>query len=419
YYGLLPDEGIKSIFMGVFAVITAVSLFLYIDKINYEVAGFLNAILHDDYTNKYSGDEKGKSFGKMYAAFNMVNARLNQYSQREESQYLYLSTLVKQLQVGVLSYDKSGKIGLINTAMNDLLGLSHIVRIADLLRVNQELYEVIMQLTSGHTKLVNVSVAGQFRQLSVSASEFILREKYYKLISVKDITGEVEQVEMESWQKLISVLTHEIMNSVAPVTSLSDSLYRMIDQQKPADQAFHDRLLTGLEAIKNRSEGLMKFTRNYRELTRVPLPRIRTVDGRQFIEAIDRLFSATLPRQTELVVALPPEGFELSIDPDLMSQVLLNLLNNAKEAIEQHKQSFGVIKLNIKNNEFVTIAISDDGGGIADDLRDKIFIPFFTGKENGSGIGLSIVKQIVQLHGGKIEVESNNSGATFTLTLSK
>lgn len=419
YFILVKPDGIKAFFLLVFTLLSVISLFYYVDRTNNEISGFLNAILSDDYSNKYSDRKKGKSFNAMYDSFNAVNQKMNQYSQASESQYLYISTLVSQLQTGILSFDKSGRIGLINDAMKQLISVKNLIHLKDLEAINADLFQSFETINGGQSILLKTNLPAGKHHFSITASEFVLRGKYFKLISIQDIKGELEQAEMDAWQKLIRVLTHEIMNSIAPITSLSDSLLRLLKlhSENVDDIKLPEQLNSGLEAIKSRSDGLMKFTRDYRELTRIPLPKMREIDGKAFFQDVKNLFSATLDSHITLTLSLPESTFQLVADPDLMSQVILNLLKNAKEAIENSPSKSGAIEMAVTNGDSTIITISDNGPGMSREVEEKMFIPFFTSKTNGSGIGLSLVKQVVKLHQGKVSAARLEERTVFTIEI--
>lgn len=416
---MIELDGIKALFLGSFTIISSINLFYYVDKTNYEITGFLNSILNNDYSNKYSDSKKGRSFNTMYNSFNAVNAKMNQFSQASESQFLYISTLVKQLQIGIVSFDEKDRIGLINEAMKKLLGIQSILNLKDIGLINEELFEAFINIKSGQSKLLKVTLQNNVRQLSLNASEFVLRGNYYKLISIQDIKGELEQTEMEAWQKLIRVLTHEIMNSISPITSLSNSLHHLLKLQAESipDVVLYDQLLSGLEAIKTRSDGLMKFTQDYRGLTRIPLPKIREIEGKPFFEEVKKLFEVTLDPEINFTLVLPEKDFTLNVDPNLMSQVLINLLKNSKEAIESHSYLKGSIELKVAYNHLTRITITDNGIGMSAEVKEKMFIPFFTSKKEGSGVGLSVVRQVVQLHKGTIGAEVADGKTVFVVTV--
>jgi signal transduction histidine kinase len=278
---------------------------------------------------------------------------------------------------------------------------------------------------NGTSKVLKVSISGKLCQLSINTSAFKLRQNHYRIVSIQDIKGELDENEMTAWQKLIRVLTHEIMNSVAPITSLSGTLNMMVSQSKNNDTPLTDEQLSslhdGLDAIENRSEGLMNFTQAYRSLTRIPLPVIKPVEGKLYFQRIISLFLPTLS-STKITFdqELPENEFTLQIDPNLMEQVFINLLKNAKEAVSPTDGHIMLkVKLNTGRSNNCTITIEDNGPGIPSEIADKVFIPFYTTKSSGSGVGLSLVKQVVLLHQGDIDFSTAQSGngTQFTLKL--
>lgn len=300
-------------------------------------------------------------------------------------------------------------------------------------------------MQGGESKVLKTTVNGKLYQFSINVSEFKLRQQSFKLVSIQDIRGELDENEMTAWQKLIRVLTHEIMNSVAPITSLSGTLNMMVDQSQTSGVPLTGQQLTslhdGLDAIENRSDGLMNFTEAYRSLTRIPLPNIKPVEGQLYFQRIVSLFMPTLSgTQIKFESQLPEEDFTLQIDPDLMEQVFVNLLKNAKEAVSLEDGQI-VLKVNQRTNgngikpqatstiqnpgnpeasaKVFIISIHDNGKGIPDEVADKIFIPFYTTKQTGSGVGLSLVKQIVLLHQGDIsfQTDTENGGTSFKVVV--
>ena len=318
-------------------------------------------------------------------------------------------------------------------AFKKLIGKKELINLHSIERISPELHENFQQMESGTSKVL-VTLQGQLYQLNLNVSEFKLFEDEYKLISVQDIKGELDANEMAAWQKLIRVLTHEIMNSVAPITSLSSTLNLMVDNSlksgEPLGETQLSALHDGLDAIENRSDGLMNFTQAYRSLTRIPLPNIKPTEGKLYFQRIISLFTPTLSG-TEIAFEheLPQEEFTLQIDPNLMEQVFINLLKNAKEAIADET---GQIKLKVSRASNGTglksrltngavsyeVTISDNGSGIKDETAEKIFIPFYTTKDTGSGVGLSVVKQIVHLHQGEISFDTEiGVGTSFKVVL--
>ena len=429
YYFFEERNYIRLFFIGVFIIAVLIELFFYINRANRDTKNFLQAIIHNDFTLKYTAEKKGRSFKGLYDSFNEVNERFMAAAQQEANEYQYLSVLVQQLEIGVLSYDEQERIHLANTSLKQLLGKEELIHLNNIKHINSTLYNTIIQLKTDQSELLKTKINGQEFQLSIKASVFKLRGRKFKLISIHDIHRELDNNEMQAWQKLIRVLTHEIMNSIAPIASLSSSLNHLVAKSRHNENDLSPRELTsleeGLDAIENRSAGLINFTEAYRSLTRVPLPNLKPVNGHLYFQRLTSLFKSTLSgTQIEFRYQLPKSNFELYIDPDLLEQALINLLKNAKEAVDSN---FGEIDLIVEvqrnddtENGKVDITIRDNGGGMTQEIQDQMFIPFYTTKSSGSGVGLSLVKQIVQAHKGEIGFTTDqNTGTTeFTIKLS-
>jgi two-component system nitrogen regulation sensor histidine kinase NtrY len=230
----------------------------------------------------------------------------------------------------------------------------------------------------------------------------------------------LDETESKAWQKLLGVMTHEIMNSVAPISSLSDTLKNRLQKSIPhldnSDGAIHD-LEIGIETIKRRSEGLLKFAETYRNLNKIVKPNLKKVYVRDLFENLYQLMQPTLEQKNiEMDIVLKDPGLAVEVDPSLIEQVLINLIVNAKEALKDRSDAMIVLSAALSNNNKVVIKVADNGSGIAKDVLENIFIPFFSTKKTGSGIGLSLCKQIMMLHKGNINVHSlPGEGTAFTL----
>ena len=336
-------------------------------------------------------------------------------TQSDASKYQYMITLINQLQISVLAYDEKDRIHLTNKAFLDLLGHKSLLNLESIKSENQSLYHQIKTIKNGENIVLKTTINNEVKRLSIGASSLKLRSKHYKLISLQDINAELDQNEMEAWQKLIRVLTHEIMNSVAPITSLSSTMKHIV-QQGDLEGEKRASLEEGLDAIEARSQGLMNFTEAYRALTRVPLQNIKKVAGQNFFQRISSLFLPTLNgSQITWQMDIPTGQFELLIDPDLMEQVLINLLKNAKEAVNQETGIIIMAYTFSNDKDYSIITVTDNGYGIPEDITEKIFIPFYTTKPEGSGIGLSLTKQIIQSHKGELSFNTSHEGTSFTL----
>lgn len=431
YFSYVQLNYIRIFFIGLFIFFVVLELFYFINRSNKDTSNFLQAIIHNDFTIKYSAERKGKSFRQLYRTFNEVNKKFIEVSQREASEFHYLNTLIQQLGVGIISFDAKGRVHLVNDSLKELLGKNELINLHSIRNVSPELHDQLEQLQGGASKVLKTTLGGKLYQLSINVSEFKLRQQDFKLVSIQDIKGELDANEMTAWQKLIRVLTHEIMNSVAPITSLSGTLNMMVGQSQTSGTPLTPEQLSslhdGLDAIEHRSDGLMNFTEAYRSLTRIPLPNIKPVEGQLYFQRIISLFTPTLAgTQIRFDSQLPQEDFALKIDPDLMEQVFINLLKNAREAVSSTE---GHITLKVSRStngngnihqsvsteasaQMFNISVEDNGKGIPDEVADKIFIPFYTTKDTGSGVGLSLVKQIVHLHQGDISFETSAEHGT-------
>jgi two-component system nitrogen regulation sensor histidine kinase NtrY len=267
--------------------------------------------------------------------------------------------------------------------------------------------------------MVKVELEGEIKQLAVRCSEFKLDDRHYKLVTLQNIKYEMEAQEVESWQKLIRVLTHEIMNSVAPITSLSSTLHGLVKNQKlddTKDSALAKNLITGLDAINTRSYSLQTFTESYQNLTHLPKPKFKIESVEALLKETKLLFKSVVDEQHIKINLVCSDDLEHLFDKSMISQVLVNLVKNSIEALANKKH--GVISMKaFSNNGLLEILVSDNGQGIDEKYLNDIFVPFFTTKESGSGIGLALSRQIMHLHNGSLKVSSQpESGTAFKLS---
>jgi len=417
YYAYVDLNYIRVFFLGLFALMALIGLFYYITKTEKLTSSFLNAILNNDFTIKYPKEHKSKTLGVLYDKFNEVNEKFSQNLQHEANQYQYLLALINQLKIAVVAFDFRGRVHVVNNAFKELVGEKEVIRISVLKNVSNQLYEEITGLQPNEQKVIKAVVNNSVHRFSVAASLFKLRQNQYTLVSMQDIHSELDQNEMQAWQKLIRVLTHEIMNSVSPVVSLSGSLESLIQGMDEENfKGSQKTVLEGIDAIKVRGQGLMNFTQAYRKLTRIPNPVLKEVEVKSFLQQIEALFKSTL-RHSNVGFDLKArnEG-QVFIDQDLMQQVIINLLKNALEAVNPENGSI-VLEYELTEDGHSIFRISDNGPGIPEEIAEQIFIPFYTTKQEGSGIGLSLARQIVQLHEGTLNFLTGDQGTTFVIKL--
>lgn len=414
---IVNERYLRSVYLGVGVIVVLIEFVWYVDRFNRDVKMFMVSLLQRDFTTNYQQTGKGKSFDELYQSLNEISRAFQTISAEKETQHRYLEMLVEHIRVGVLSFDHDGKVSIANQALKKLLDLKLISNIKALKSIDEQFANAVDELRTGETKLIKVKVNNDLLQLSMHASEVKLQERYYKLISIQNIRNELDNREMEAWQKLIRVLSHEIMNSVAPITSLSSTLHGLVKKETESNQnEVFESLDKGLEAIKLRSEGLYNFTQTYKKLTGIPKVSLKEVNLNDVFGRVNILLENKM-KDSKITFYTSNADHIVTIDPELMEHVLINLILNAIEAVKNVNDPR--IQLTTSGSkETVTIHIIDNGEGMDEQTAEKIFIPFFTTRKEGSGIGLAITKQVLQLHHADIRFRTEKGrGTEFMITL--
>ena len=411
--------------VGSLIIVQVISIIQFVERTNKKLGKFLESIRHADFASTFSDKGMGKSFQGLNHEFNQIINEFKRYRAEKEEHFNYLQTVVQHVSIGIISFTKDGKVDIINTAGKRLFKISTLRYIDDLKLIKKDLPEVLYKMKAGDNTLIKLFIKDEFLQLSVYATEFRMRGEEYTLIALQNIHAELEEKEIESWQKLIRVLTHEIMNSITPISSLAATVQEMMfidpdnDRQlKALDPEDLDGIGSALKTIQNRSQGLLNFVEIYRNLTRIPKPNFRYFDVKEIFDRASELMKPKMDKiNIQCFSKVIPTDLKITADPDLIDQVVINLLLNAIDAIKNTPNP-KISTMAFKNDAGrIIIEISDNGDGIKPDIIDKIFMPFFTSKKTGSGIGLSLSRQIMSLHKGAISVKSNpKEGTTFTLT---
>jgi two-component system nitrogen regulation sensor histidine kinase NtrY len=420
-FWLIAGHYLRSVYVAILIIILIAELFIYIDRLNNNLSNFFSSLLAEDYSNHLSDFGKGRSFKKLYEILNAINNKLKLLSKEKETRSQYLGSLIEQSGVGILSIDLNGKIHLINHAFRKLLGLEKARTGMNLGDISSELLNIIQKIPVGEHQLIRWIVGNTEKPFSFQVSRFKLEEQLFILVSIHDIRAELDEKELEAWQKLIRVLTHEIMNSVTPIVSLSNSLNSLLKNsgETTDEKKFKNKLSDGLEAIVDRSSGLMRFTTAYQNLTRIPAPKIQWIDLNLLLKKIATLYLSEMQaKNINFLINYSGKPDKFKGDSDLIEQVLINLIRNAMEAVEGRNNP----RINLDVEEIsgyqVRIKVEDNGPGMNKETIDKIFVPFFSTKPGGSGIGLSLSRQIVMMHRGSIEVASKEGvGSVFELLL--
>ena len=386
----------------------------YLTRTNRGLTNFLRSLKYLDNSKGIHGYEK--SFDALNLTYNEILDSVLKVKNEKEADNHYFKYTVEHLDVGVISYNDSGDIELFNRAARRLTGCELAGKIKELDNAIPNLSELIHSLKEGHSKVIKVDTENEILKLSVRKTVFKINDKNKNLVSLQNIRTELEEEEIEVYKKLISVLTHEIMNSVSPIKSLTNTVITMYEKEIIPGEQKNEDILLALKTIQKRSKGLLKFVEVYRNLTKIPMPVFSEIELNNMFSDILILMNSLMKSHGIIcTVSVIPEDIKLFADEKLITQMIINLIKNSIESI---KNPGGKIQINTfytPNNEII-IQIADNGEGIPDNLIDKIFVPFFTTKENGSGIGLSLSRQIMKLHGGVIEVRSKNGIETvFTL----
>jgi len=397
----------------VLVTIVVFNLVNYLNSTNRKISYFLESVQNEDSMLTFATNLKDKPIREIYHGLNKVNKQIQQLKIESSQQEQYFQTLLEHVGTGIVTFDSKGFVLHANTAAKKMIGVDVLTHINQLERVNHNLFQSIRNIQPFQRKLVSVLSEKGSIQLSIKATPFKTKDDELILLALQDIRNELDEKELDSWMKLIRILMHEITNSIAPISSLSESLCRffMIDGRpahpEEVTETTIQTTLRGLNVIKEQGNGLMLFVESYRKLTRLPQPDKKIFRVEELISRIKVLYTSLDNSETiKLAVTVNPPEMELFADENLISQVLVNLTKNALQANEKNPEGKIQIIAGINSEHRPEIRVVDNGPGIPDEILEQIFIPFFTTRENGSGIGLSLSRQIMRLHGGSLQVRS-------------
>jgi len=421
---LLQDKEkiVTTVLIGAMAIVVLGELYYFVERTNRKLTRFLESVRYSDFVSGFAADDQlGKSFKDLNKAFNEVLEAFRTARSEKEEHWQYLNTVVQQIGTGLLSFDEEGNIELINTIARKYIRAPQIHNINELKITDPELHKHFINIKPGTNRLYQVDAK---TQLAIHATELILRKKDYKLITLQNIQPELQQKEIEAWQNLTRVLRHEIMNSITPIASLTSTLKDiLVEDLTQNNGSFElgteavDDLQDGLNTIEGRSQGLIRFIDAYRDYTSIPEPKLKLISLAELVDHIANLLKIEIRKSNvDFEWMVEPEDIKINVDEEQMEQVLINMLKNAIEAVEDCKEPKVSIKSGFDVNGNVQIQIRDNGQGIVPEALERIFIPFYTTKKTGSGIGLALSRQIMQLHNGSLTVDSEPDEYTeFTL----
>ena len=416
-----PNMLFAAILTFIIIIFQLADIFRFVSQTNRKLTRFLESVKYSDFISGFTSDNKlGRSFKDLNIAFNEVLEAFRKARSEKEEHWQYLNSVVQQVRTGILSFDTEGNIQLINTNAKKFIGLNTIHNIRELIQFNPRLYHALNSVDPGKSELYKGS---NELYLTIQSTELRIRGADVKLVTLQNIQPELQKQELEAWQNLTRVLRHEIMNSITPISSLTSTLREILDHDMERKNSHYelkeegaDDLREGLSTIENRSKGLIKFIDAYREYTSLPKPKMSLVRLKDVIDKVAQLMKPEL-RKTRIVFTCEctSEYLTIQADVEMIEQVLINLLKNAIEALAETSEPRLELVGRYDENS-VKIEVIDNGPGIIKEALEHIFVPFYTTKRTGSGIGLSLSRQIMQMHNGSITAESEPDVRTvFTL----
>ncbi|MEJ7739007.1 MAG: HAMP domain-containing sensor histidine kinase [Chitinophagaceae bacterium] len=403
-----------------FILYQIVEFYRFQRKAHEELDQFVESVHYRDFSRYFDVKHAPLELRPLRKGFNEINTTFKVISKEKETQYQYLQKILELVDTGILSYQEDdGSVVWMNESLKKMLQLPYLKTIHSLNRRDRELYEQIISLKPGENKITTARLEKDNFKILLSATAFQTDGKLFKLIAFQNVNEALDETESRAWQKLLSVMTHEIMNSIAPISSLAETLKNRLHHSAGTGNksGSMEDLELGIDTIKRRSEGLLKFAETYRNLNKITKPNLRKVYVRDLFENLQQLMQPTLEQKNiDLEIILKDTELMLEIDASLVEQVLINLVVNSIEAVKERSRAKIVLSAFLASNSKILIKVADNGTGMPAEVIDKIFVPFFTTKKNGSGIGLSLCKQIMMLHRGNIQVQSvEGSGTAFIL----
>ena len=412
------------LFLGLITI-QVTALIRHVERGTRDLLSFLEAIEFSDFTQSFSLPYQDKNFKNLYGAFSRVMQAFRDTRAKQEAQRQYLETLVHHIGTGLLCYHPDGSVELINNAAKKLLDRPALNHVEDLNSLSPELVDKLLNIKTGEDDLIKIDGEKEWLQLTLSATRFNLQSENYVLVSLQNIGEALEEKELEAEQHMTRVLAHEIMNSITPIASLAGSAKSSLEFQNEESSdsvaELKQDLSDALGTIAKRSQGLLNFVTSYRKIARIPRPNFQLIEVKALFQRVTQLLEVQATEANiEIEQSVDPESLTVLADTDMIEQVLINLLKNAIESIELSGEigKKGIVKLeaSLNRRSKVLLHVRDNGPGIPPEVMDQIFVPFYSTKSTGSGIGLSLSRQIMRRHGGTLRVQSKKGGPTvFTL----
>jgi nitrogen fixation/metabolism regulation signal transduction histidine kinase len=420
--------------LGLLLILETTGMIAHNRKLKKDLNRFLDAVKNQDTSLSFPEEVKDSFMKDLYRGFNEIMTDFSLVRKEKELEHHFFQNTIQHVGIGLLAFNEAGKTLLHNKALMELLSIPHLTNINRLSKQHRDLPDLLYSLKNREESFIKIVANNELKHISLKVSDIKLEDRPVRICSFKDITRERNQSEVEAWQKLIRVLRHEIMNSISPIRIMSGNLMKRVsgDEEKllardAQSREIVDDLKEGLRTIRKRSAGLSDFVETYRHLTQIPEPRFTQIRVEELFGQVARLFEKDLlGKNITITRSVVPAQLSLPGDEQMLEQVLINLLKNAVEAIEEKTKTVqdfqkyqGKIKLEAyQEDDHTVLSIIDNGPGIPEDQIDSIFVPFYTTREAGSGIGLSLSRQLVQVHNGSMQIQSQHGeGAVVRVRL--
>lgn len=401
-----------------FSLIVVINFYKFVVKRFMEMDDFFESIKYRDFSRLYVESKVSQDIGELRKGFNLVIKTIKTIDSERQAQFLYLQKILEMVDIGIIAYNvESGEVLWANDSLLKILDFPSFKNISFVQKRRPKVYDELFETYHSNTTSAILEIREEKFKVLISDTIFEIEDKSFKLIAIQNIEETLNKNESEAWKKLLSVMTHEIMNSIAPIASLAETLQIDIEKsfKNPSSENLELKdLNAGLNSIKKRSEGLMKFAKTYRSLNKVTHINKNTLKAIDLFKSIGELMKPSMEqREIDLIFEIKDHNLVLEIDSYLIEQVLINLILNAIDATSNVSNPKIMVTAHTDRNKKIEIKVADNGCGIPSEIMDSIFVPFFSTKKTGSGIGLSLSKQIMLLHGGKIQIQSTENKGTM------
>ena len=420
---VVPGYPILRLLLTATVLLQIYDIFRFVSRTNADLARFLEAVRYADFGQRFDMRRMGAGFEQLGGVFTEIVERFQSERAQKEEDLRHLRALTEHVPVPLLSLHPDGKVRLHNNAARRLFGSARIDHVEDFGVFGEDFSKQVLAVEPGERRLAVFQLDDLEQQLTISATEIVIAGKLEKLVSLQNIQSELDGVQLQAWQDLVRVLTHEIMNSITPVASLAKTATALVDDAMLKLGDYPDvseelvDVKSAVETVARRSDGLMQFVQSYRQLTRLPAPKLQQILLSELFANVEQLVATEwAAKEIELSLRVEPSSLELTADPDMVEQVLLNLLQNAEQVLTGRDSARVEVVGSLNRQGHVSVEVSDNGPGVAADIAKRIFVPFFTTRREGSGVGLALTRQVMLAHGGTATLATSDSGgAKFTL----